>query len=507
MRARGRRAAIVGAGLGGLSAAIRLACRGWEVDVFDQQAGPGGKAFSRWIAGAGGSRYRFDTGPSLLTMTEVFEQLFAEAGESMEQWLRPIRLPIICRYVFSDGTVVNAWADARRFAEEIGSRTTDTPDAVLRYLAHCRSIYEKAGWLFLWKSVREPSSYMDRRALAALLNPAGLDALRTMHAANRSFFRDPRTIQLFDRYATYNGSSPFRAPATLNIIPWVEYGLGGYAVEGGIYSIPLALERLARKAGARFHYHARVERILLARRRVGGVSVRDADAGHTATHESDIVVSNADVQATYEMLRDPEARLARRYRGLEPSSSALVFLWGVRAPCDELEVNNIFFSSDYEAEFRDLFERRLCPSDPTVYLNITSRVTPGDAPAGAGNWFVLVNAPPAAGQDWSRERDRTRKAALRRVAAALGRPVDGDIECEEIVTPPDIEEATGSRGGSLYGISSNSRTAAFLRHPNRSSRHHGLYVCGGSAHPGGGMPLAILSGKIASELVQRYEGL
>lgn len=507
MTGKSRRAAIVGAGLGGLSAAIRLAARGWEVEVFDQQEGPGGKAFSRWIAGAAGRRYRFDTGPSLLTMTGVFEQLFAEVGETLQQWLRPIRLPIICRYVFADGTVVNAWADTRRFAEEIGSRTSDSPQAVLRYLEHCRSIYERAGSLFLWRSLHEPSTYLDRRALATLLSPGRLDALRTMHQANRAFFRDPRTVQLFDRYATYNGSSPFRAPATLNIIPWVEYGLGGYAVEGGIYSIPLALAGLAEKIGVRFHYGARVERILTARRRVTGVSVRRPGCAHADNHESDIVVSNADVQATYDMLGDPEARLARRTRGLEPSSSALVFLWGVRGPFDELEVNNIFFSPDYEAEFRDLFERRICPSDPTVYVNVTSRVTAGDAPAGSGNWFVLVNAPAARGQDWQRERDRVRAAALRRVTAALARPVDGDIECEEVATPADIERTTGSRGGSLYGIASNSRAAAFLRHPNRSRRHRGLYVCGGSAHPGGGMPLAVLSGRITSELVRRHEGL
>jgi len=219
------------------------------------------------------------------------------------------------------------------------------------------------------------------------------------------------------------------------------------------------------------------------------------------------VVSNADVLRTYEdLLEDPQARLARRYQALEPSSSGLVFFWGMKDSFPELGVNNIFFSGDYPREFHELFAERICPTDPTVYVNITSKVTPEDAPAGCENWFILINAPCNVGQDWQAEAAASRGRALSRLQRALGRSVEGVIATEEVMTPQDIEKNTGSRLGSLYGISSNTSMAAFLRHPNRSRRYRGLYFCGGSVHPGGGMPLAILSGKIASDLIQRHEG-
>jgi diapolycopene oxygenase len=322
-----------------------------------------------------------------------------------------------------------------------------------------------------------------------------------MDAANRSFFSDPRMVQLFDRYATYNGSSPYRVPATLNIIPHVEYGLGGFAVAGGIYAIPAALGRLAEKLGVRMTLETRVEGILHRDRRIRGIRVGGENLDY------DVVVSNADVLRTYEdLLADPEARPAVRYKRLEPSSSGLVFFWGMNRSNPELGVNNIFFSNDYPREFRELFVERVCPQDPTVYVNITAKVTPEDAPTEGENWFVLINAPYEAGQDWERQVAASRGRILSRVQQALGRSVAGAIAVEEVMTPRDIRSTTGSRLGSLYGISSNTSMAAFLRHPNRSRRYRGLYFCGGSVHPGGGMPLAILSGKIASDLIRRHEG-
>jgi diapolycopene oxygenase len=204
-------------------------------------------------------------------------------------------------------------------------------------------------------------------------------------------------------------------------------------------------------------------------------------------------------------LSQPQAPPARRYRRLEPSSSGLVFLWGLAESYPELGVNNIFFSADYRREFRELFEERVCPRNPTIYVNVTSKLTPQDAPRGAENWFVLVNAPYLSGQDWKQETRRVRQRILSVMERVLGRPVGRSIVVEQVMTPEDIQRNTGSTRGSLYGISSNSPLAAFLRHPNRSRRIRGLYFCGGSVHPGGGMPLAVLSGKIAADLVKKHE--
>jgi phytoene desaturase len=487
------RVAVIGAGLGGLSCAARLARAGYAVDLFEQGPRVGGKADTVSIAG-----FRFDTGPSLLTLVPVFDQLFAEAGERRQDWVRFIPLAPICHYFYPDGTVLYSYADRGRFGAEVEAKTADSAASLARYLDYSRTIYELTADLFLWHSLHEPASYLRASTLRTLLRLGRIDALRSMDAANRSFFRDPRLVQFFDRYATYNGSDPYRVPATLNIIPHVEYGLGGYAVEGGIYALPAAIGRLAEAMGARLNLNTRVERILLEGRRVRGV------AAGGRKREYEVVVSNVDALRTYrELLGEERAPLARRYARLEPSSSGIVFLWGMKRAFPELGVNNIFFSRDYRREFRQIFLDRVCPEEPTVYVNITSKVTPEDAPAGGENWFVLVNAPYDSGQDWPRQALAVRQRVLERLQRSLGRPVSEAIACEEVLTPVEIERRTGSTRGSLYGIASNTALAAFLRHPNRVRRLPGLYLCGGSVHPGGGMPLAVLSGKIAADLIRK----
>jgi diapolycopene oxygenase len=489
-----RRIAVVGAGLGGLSVAARLAADGHQVDVFDSQDFPGGKAGTEQLGG-----YRFDTGPSLVTMPEVFDELFAETGESREEFIRFTALDEICRYFFDDGMRLSSFADRDKFAAEIDSKTADSRGSLFRFLDYAARIYRVSADLFLRKSLHEPRTYVSRRALASILSLGRIDPLRSMDRAVQSFFTDPRMVQFFNRYATYNGSNPYRTPATLNIIPHVEYGIGAAAADDGIFSIPSGIARLARKKGASLHLGTGVDRIVYDQttRRVRGIVVggerRDYDA----------VVSNADVVRTYRtLLKDEDAPLLKRYLKLEPSSSGLVFYLGMKETFPDLGLHNIFFSGDYRAEFSDIFDAHKCPSDPTVYVNITSKVTPSDAPAGGENWFVLVNAPHNSGQDWRAEVARTRAVVMDRLSRSLGRDVEFVIDLESVMTPADIEERTGSRFGSLYGISSNSRMAAFLRHPNRSRRYPGLFFCGGSAHPGGGMPLVVLSGKITADLIR-----
>jgi phytoene desaturase len=307
-------------------------------------------------------------------------------------------------------------------------------------------------------------------------------------------------VQFFDRYATYNGSHPYRIPGTFNIIPHVEYDVGAAAVAGGIVEIPRALARLANAKGASLYFGIPVDRIRYEprTRRIRGITADGVDLDY------DVVVSNADVERTYStLLGDESARQLKRYRTLEPSSSGLVFYFGVRKTFQQLGLHNIFFSGDYRREFDDIFNHRRCPDDPTIYLNITSKTTPDDAPRDGENWFVLINAPYDSGQNWDHETQRLRKRVIERIRVAIGVDIERMIEVEDSMTPADIEHRTGSRFGSLYGIASNTRLAAFLRHPNRSRRYPGLYFCGGSAHPGGGMPLVVLSGKITAEIIRR----
>lgn len=487
--------AIVGAGIGGLAAAALLAKAGHRVTVFEQAAHAGGKAASLQLGA-----YRFDTGPSLFTLPEVFRAFFARLGLELDDFLEPIPLAPLCACEFADGTRLDSYSDRARFAAALEAAGVARAAELEAYLEKSARLWNWAGELFLTRSLHEPSTYASRKGLKAILNAARLSPFASLHDANARAFSDPRAAQLFDRYATYNGSSPFRTPATMRIIPHVEYAYGGYALKGGIVALPRALERAARGMGAEFRFGGRVERIAAEGGRCRGVAAGDG------FFPCDVVVSNADVLSTYRaLLREPQAREARRYERLEPSSSGLVFLWGVARRFLRLRAHNLFFAGDYRAEFDAVFNRLDLPADPTVYVNITSKITPEDAPADGENWFVLLNAPRNAGQDWGALAARARAAVLKRLSRSLGCDIGALIRAEKVIAPPDIERDTGSTFGSLYGIASHSPVSAFLRHPNRSRRIRGLYFAGGSAHPGGGMPLALLSGILAADLAEKHE--
>ncbi len=502
------RVIVVGAGLGGMATAIRLGVAGYNVSVYDGRPGPGGKAFSEVLG-----QYRFDTGPSLFTLKPVFDDLFAAAGRTFDDYVRVRQLDHICSYFWRDGTRMTAPGDGPRLADEFHRVFGEDPGAIEKFLQYSARIHRITGQLFLEWSLHDLRTYLSRRFWQSLVQLPWIDALRTMDGANASFFQNHRVRQFFNRYATYNGSDPYRTPGTLNIIPHVEYGIGAWEVEGGIYALPRAMETLAREVGVHFHYDTAVEEILYdptatRRNRYGGSggTIRGIRTASGDSVFADIVVSNVDVTVTYrDLLRDERAPLFRRYQRLEPSSSGLVFYWGVRKSFAQLGLHNIFFSDDYPGEFEDIFRNHRSPDDPTVYINITSKTAlSADAPEGRENWFVLVNAPADYGQDWEEEARRVRKAVIGRLSEELETDLEALIEEESVMTPPEIAAETGSFRGSLYGIASNTRLAAFLRHPNRSRRYKGLYLVGGSAHPGGGMPLVVLGGKITAELVQRY---
>lgn len=486
--------AVVGSGLGGLSAAIRLAHAGFSVEIFETSDAVGGKAGSEEYSG-----YRFDTGPSLVTMKEVFEELFSSSGRRIEDYLSFSRLDPICNYWFSDGTDLIAHAEPQRFAVEVEAKTGESAARVLKFLDYSKRIWDITKDVFLHRSLHDLRTFVSRVFFRSLFRVGKIDAFRSMHDAQSSFFSDPRVIQLFNRYATYNGSNPYSAPATLNIIPYVEYVLGTYSVRGGIVAIPQALERLARELGVRFHTGSKVDRLIVSNhRRVTGLVTNGNELFFDAT------VLNCDVTTAYrDLLHDEKDPDYLSYLKAEPSSSGLVLYWGMKSPWPELSVNNIFFGDDYRAEFDAVFTSRTLAPQPTFYINISSKLNPEDAPSGGENWFILVNAPYEDQQNWVAELDKVRTWIAAAIKTKLGRDPLADLVCERVMTPADIWRKTGSHRGSLYGISSNSRGAAFRRHPNKSRRYKGLFFCGGSVHPGGGMPLVLLSGKICSDLVKR----
>ena len=281
----------------------------------------------------------------------------------------------------------------------------------------------------------------------------------------------------------------------LSIIPHLEMNEGTFYPKGGMISITNALYEVAKKKGVHFYFDTPVQQIIHSEGQVKGIVVNGAE------QKADLAVSNVDVYFTYKNLLLDEKKAAGLLKQ-ERSSSALIFYWGIRKSFPQLGLHNIFFSNDYETEFQHLFQKKTFSSDSTVYINITSKLEPSQAPPGCENWFVMINAPSTAGQDWEMMQQQVRRQVIEKLSRMLQTDIESLIETEAILTPPQIEAVTASYAGSLYGTSSNSKLAAFWRHPNFSKSIKGLYFVGGSVHPGGGIPLCLRSAKIMSEMVK-----
>jgi phytoene desaturase len=487
-----KRAVVIGAGLGGMSAAIRLTGKGWRVTVLEKLGRPGGK-----MGEVRDDGFRWDTGPSVITMRHVYEQLFAEAHRVLNDYVDLVPLNPVTRYFWRDGATIDAVADEAAMCENIraafGPRDVDGYRKFLRYT---RRLHDVVSGPFLYRAKPSFKELM-KLPLADVLK---IDALRTMHGAVKAHFNDPHLIQLFDRFATYNGSSPYKAPATLNVIAYVEMAQGAWYPRGGIYQLALAYERLAKEMGVEFYYNTPASEILVKDGMAKGVRLANGNA-----MDADAVVCNADFTFAQEtLLPTSTPNPSKGSGGLEPSCSGFVLMLGARGNHDKLAHHNIFFTQDYPREFDDIFKRKVAPKDPTIYLCITSKTDADHAPANHENWFVLINAPYLSeAYDWGKEG----AGYARHIRGLLVNHVDRvspisephtAIVAERTFTPQDLQNTYGGHRGAIYGFSSNNQMAAFMRPANRAGAIQRLYYASGSAHPGGGVPLVTLSGMAAA---------
>lgn len=480
---------IIGAGVAGLASAVRMAIAGHEVEVFEANAYPGGKLSSFEING-----YRFDAGPSLFTMPQYIDELFQLAGRDPANDFTYERLPVVCAYFWDDGTTLSAFAQPERFAQEVEEKLGVPAKYVHQALVDSATKYQRTGRIFLEKSLHRASTWLSLDVAKAMLRLPSFDLMTTMNRVNERHLKHPKLIQLFNRFATYNGSNPYKAPGLLTIIPHFEHRLGAYYPRGGMVAITDALYQLGRELGVRYHFNQRVDEIVVTNKKATGLLIDEQ------TYPFDAVICNMDVFFAYRKLLPRQPQPERILRQ-EKSTSALIFYWGINRSFDQLDLHNIFFSSNYQAEF-DHLARGTVYHDPTVYVNISSKYSPEDAPTGCENWFTMVNVPFESGQDWDAIIDSTRERVLEKVSRILKVDVRAHIACEDILDPRTIQSKTQSHLGALYGTSSNNRMAAFMRHANFSRNIQNLYFCGGSVHPGGGIPLCLLSAKITSELLQ-----
>lgn len=482
-------AIVIGAGIAGIASAIRLSQKGYHVTVLEKNAYPGGKLGEIHTGG-----YRFDSGPSLFTMPQWADELFELCGEDPREHFPYQRLEEICRYFYTDGTRFTIPSDPEVMISVLHQATGEPEHNIRKFIDKSRRLYELTTPFFIQGSMHRPSDFLNIAFLRQLFHLPAYNVFSTMEQGIRKYIRDERLVQLFCRYATYNGSNPYTAPATLNVISSLENHFGAYLPGGGMYNIVKSLVALAERQGVRFIYEAPAETILTGNRKVTGVKT------HEESFPADVIVNDTDIYYTYTHLLH-DRKQVKKILLRERSTSALVFNWGIEKQFPGLGLHNIFFSKDYRAEFDALFHRTQPWHDPTIYVFISSKMVPGDAPAHGENWFTMINVPSDKGQDWEGMIPELRRQMLHKLEQMLGTAIEPYIREESVLHPRLIQSQTGSFAGSLYGSSSNSRMAAFRRHANFSSRYSNLFFTGGSVHPGGGIPLCLAGAKIATSMI------
>jgi phytoene desaturase len=493
-----KRAVIIGGGLGGLAVALRLASCGWSVTVCEQGETFGGK-MNLWVERG----FRFDTGPSLITMPWVFADLFNVAGAAIEDHLEFVPVYPISEYIYPDGARFVYSASLPEWLETIRNLDARDVDGFLRFINLGARLYEVSKETFLRRSPLDWPRVTDGKVLRRLPLRYGWG---NYHKTVAAHFRSPHLRQLYDRYPTYVGSSPYHSPATLAVIPFIEFAFGGWYVKGGLYRIVEILVELAKKRGVELRLNSRVEKIVINGKKVRGVYESD-----NGLIEADVVVMNGDASHVPSMIsptspispKSPKSPILLHH---ERSMSGFVMLFGIKREMPELRHHTIYFSADYEREFSELFGERVFPNDPTVYVNAPSRADRSLIPGEGETLFIMANAPANDYDDWD---EAQICEARRRVFARLrenGFPeIENDIVVSDVWTPKRIGSRYMAPGGAIYGRHSHGWKNAFLRPPNKDRNYGGLYYVGGSSHPGGGAPIVLLSAQITSELIERYE--
>jgi 1-hydroxycarotenoid 3,4-desaturase len=488
MSKRGERVIVVGAGIGGLVAALELAARGFAVTVVERAARPGGKMR---VAEVG--PHQIDAGPTVLTMKWVFDEIFAAAGTSLADHMTLVPLDILARHAWGPDQRLDLYADVGRSADAIG-RFSGSAEAA-RYLKFCeraRTTYETLKQSFILAPNPSPLSLTASAGLRGLGDLWRVSPFSTLWNALGEYFHDPRLHQLFGRYATYCGSSPFEAPATLMLIAHVERE-GVWTIKGGMHTLAETLANLAQKRDAKFRYETEVEEILVEGGRASGVRLTSGER-----IGGDMVVVNADTAAVARGLLGLEVAESIKISSGSKSLSAVTWAMTANVSGFDLSHHNVFFSNNYQGEFDDIFREQRLPSQPTVYVCAQDRGDAGAVDAGPERLFALVNAPPN-GEIHSYSESEIELCTKRTFGhlQACGLTVKAEPSATITTTPSDFAKLFPGTNGSLYGRASHGWAASFARPTGRTSIP-GLFLAGGSVHPGPGVPMAAISGRLAA---------
>lgn len=487
---------VIGGGLGGLASACTLAARGHSVTVFDKNEWIGGKA-----AVLEGEGYRFDMGPTILTVPQVIFRIFQEAGRKADDYLDLVRLDPQWRCFFEDGSVLDLVENVEAMAKSIVGFTGKEKlgEGYRDFIRLSERLHDISNRFFFWKSVEDLKDTINFKRNLDAKTLSDVMALRmgaTVAGTIRKKVPEGRVAQMLDHFTQYVGSSPYNSPAVLCGIAHMQTELGVWYPMGGTRAVPLALEKLARELGVDFRLGTDVTRILHKDGRVTGVETASGERVPASW-----VVSNMDAIRTYTELVGGAPGNHYENAGYEPACSGVVLYLGLNRAYEHILHHCFVFSRDPEEEFDAIYKKGVPAPDPTCYLAATSRTEKGVAPEGGEALYVLVHTPYLReGHDWSKMLPGYRQVILDKLKRTAGmEDIEERIVFERHLTPQDIHDRYKVLDGAIYGLASHGRFLGAFKPGNRSRFVEGLYLAGGAAHPGPGMPMVMMSGWIAAD--------
>ena len=473
---------IIGAGLGGIATALRLSFAGYKVTLIEKNSVLGGK-----ISPLDHKGYKFDRGPSLITLPQHFIELYEDVGENIEDHIKLVNLNPTCKYFFDSGKIFNYFSTISGMRKEL-SKIEEDFESFCDFLNIGSKVYELSDKTFLnYPMGKFPSNVQ----LKDLISFPYIKSLKSYKKLTQSIFKSDEMRQIFERYTTYVGSSPKKTPGMFFIIPFIEFAFGSWYIEGGIYSLIKSLEKLLIKNNVEILKNTEINKIKVSNYEVSGV---ETDKEFI---EGNVIVNNTDVSN----LKEFTSSKNKNDENIDYYSlSGFIMLLGIKKELNS-EHHNILFSKNYNNEFNDLFVKKIFPDDPTIYLCNPSVSDRQVAPKGCSSLFIMANSP-ATLESWSKKNIDEAKKKIYKKLSYYGFHVDvNDIEIEEVQTPNYFMDQHNSFGGSLYGKNSHGYFNSFFRHPNKD-KIKGLYNVGGTSHPGGGTPTVLKSSKITSDLIK-----
>jgi phytoene desaturase len=488
---------VIGAGLGGIAAAARLARAGYTVTVLEKNEAPGGRCSQIVRDG-----HRFDTGATLFLMPEVFAQTYTDLGERMEDQLDLRRIDPTYQVRFEDGMQLSLTGDLNVLQEQLEALEPGSFGGLLRFLVEGHQSYHLSLERFVGRNFYSALDYFSLQNLPLLYQ---LKPLVNHYKNVGHYFHEPHLKAAFTFQNMYLGLSPFDAPATYSLVQYTELADGVWLPIGGIYRVIESLVHIAEAHGVRFQFHAPVQRIEVEGTRATGVTLEDG-----SFVEADVIIANADLPSVYAHLL-PDKAAADRLERLHYTCSAIMFYWGVDKVYPQLGTHNVFLANAYRASFDRIFKDHLLPDEPSFYVHAPARTDPSAAPAGEDTLMILVpvgHLDDRSAQDWDALQSRAREAVLHRLAASVGMSdLEAHLKFEISFTPRDWADTYSLEKGAAFGLSHSFLQVGYLRPHNRHRQYDNLYFVGSSTHPGTGMPMALLSARLTTERILKEMGV